>query len=459
MIEYWRNALGFFIQLFPCALLFVITLDQDNLKYERKRIIIFLGMVIMVLALIFPIVMWASCPAFVTARQFGNIYMLFAVMIMFILIKFFSYEDKTKKILITCLVLFYATTQYMIANFLCCYFPSRSIGDALEVYNYLMFWLFLIEAILTLPPTYLFMKNVVAPHLKDSSLVDLKREFKFSIIFTLLYFIFLIIVMSSNSLLYHGVWINELGVIITSLSIICIIAFAFNFWNLFYELRRIREENLIKNQIMLQDVQYQKINKEIENSKQFRHDLRHHMRTLQNLISNNDNQKALDYIGTFINEKQSFGEFDYCRNFTINTLLNYYLNWAQSEGIAYEVQAHCSELSIAATDLTVILGNCLENAILACRRTKSKKIILKMGIVKKTFAISLINSCEEIKLVKDQEISDDFISINNFVSIRSSGYGLTSIENTVAKYGGSIKCRYDQSSQEFTTRIILNLDN
>lgn len=458
MIEYIRNASGFFIQLFPCALLFVTAIDQDNLKYQRKRIIIFFGLIIMTLALIFPILMKLSSPTYITASQFGNIYMVFAIIIMFIFIQVFSHEDVTKKLLITCLILFYATMQYMIANFLCCYFPSELMIGTHEVYNKLMFWLFLIEAIITLPPTYLFMQKIVEPHLKNSSLAELKREFKFSIVFTLLFFLFLIVVMSSNSLLYNGIWINELGVIITFLSIICIIAFALNFWTLFYELRRIRDESLIKNQIVIQEIQYQKINKEIENSKRARHDLRHHMRALQTLINNNENQEALNYISNFVNEKQNFGEFVYCENFTINTLLNYYLNWAQSEGIVCEVQVNCNKISVAPTDLTIILGNCLENAILSCRNTSSKKIVLNIGIVKTALAISLINSCEEIKFLKRREISKDFMPVSAFISIRSSGHGLKSVETTAAKYDGSVKCRYDQIAQEFTTRIILNLD-
>ena len=458
MVDYFRNALGFFIQLFPCALLFVTTLDQDSLKYSRKRIIKFFTIIIIIMALVFPIIMKAMCPAFVTARQFGNIYMLFSVTIMFILIRWYSFEDATKKLLITCLVLFYATMQYMIANFICYYFPGDMPVDALDVYPSLLFWVFLVEVIVMLPPVYLFMKNVVAPHLKDSSLIDLKREFKFSIVFTLLYFVFLIIAMSSNSLLYHGVWIEGLGSIITFLSIVCIIAFALNFWTLFYELRRIREDNLIKNQIMIQELQYQNITKEIDNSKRLNHDLRHHLRTLQTLIKNDQNQEALDYISGFVSEKHSFDELNYCANFTINTLLNYYLSWAQSEGIVCEVKASCDKLSISASDLTIILGNCLENAIFACRKATTKKIVLKMGIVQNNFAIILVNSCEEIMLAKNQEISDEFMNIKAFASIRSSGYGLTSIENTVAKYGGSLKCRYDQENHEFTTRIMLKLD-
>lgn len=458
MIEYLRNALGFFIQLFPCALLFIAALDEDCLRYKRNSTIKIFGITILLLALFFPKAMNIVYSFQITASQFGNIYMLIAIIIMFIMIQLLSSDVIIKKLLITCLVMFYATTQYIIANFFAVYLPIESSFLSSEVYNSLLFWLFSIETLIMLPPSYLFMKKVVRSHLKESLLYDLKREFKLTIILTLLYFFFLIIVISSNSLLNYGFWGNKVAVLITFSSIVCIIAFALNFWILFYELRRIKEESLIKNQITVQKIQYQKISKEIENSKRVRHDLRHHMRTLQTLINKGKIDEALEYIYTFTEESQEFDEQQYCKNFTINTLLCYYINWAQDEGINCTVTAQCDEISIAPSDLTILLGNCLENAILSCRNTQDKKIILKIGIVGANFAIMLTNSCNEIHPTGIKQINNEFLSVNSFASMRSSGYGLKSIENTAKKYNGVVKCRYDKVSHEFTTRIILNLE-
>lgn len=453
MIDFLRNSAGFFIQLFPCILLFLVSLNEDGLRFCRKQIILFFLLINIVLSLLFPYIMQYVVQLNITPELFGNFYMLFVVVIMLILFQFISNEALIKKLLIICFILFYATIQYFVANCLITIVSNNANLMANEVYGPFAFWVFFLETIIMLPPSYLFMVKIVRPHLAESSIFDLKREFKFIIIVTLFYFGLLIIIMS---ILYNGPWGNNIAILITVSSLICICALSLNLWILFHEMRRVREESMIKNQMTIQEIQYQKINKEIENAKRTRHDIRHHMRTLQTLIEKGDSDMALGYIYKITKNTQSLDEQEYCENFTINTLLCYYINWAKSENIVCNVIAKCGDVPIDAPDLTILLGNCLENAILSCREVDNKKLILKIGVVGTTFAVELTNSCKEVHLIGSRQNDNDFLPINSFTSLRSSGYGLKSIENTVYKYDGTVRCRYDKIKHEFTTRIILN---
>lgn len=454
MIDFLRNSVGFFIQLFPCVLLFLVSLNEDDLRFHRNQIILFFLLINLVLSLLFPYIMQYILQLNITPELFGNCYMLFAVIIMLVVFQFISNEALIKKLLLICFTLFYAAIQYFVANCIITIITNNANLMTTEVYSPFAFWVFFLGTMVMLPPSYLFMIKVIRPHLAESSLFDLKHEFKFIIIVTLFYFGVLIIIMS---ILYDGPWGNNSAILIMVSFLICICALSLNLWVLFYEMRRIREESMIKNQMMIQEIQYQKIDKEIENAKRTQHDIRHHMRILQTFIEKGNSDSALDYICTITNNSRSFDEQQYCENFTINTLLCYYINWAESEEVICNVIAKCGDIPVDAPDLTILLGNCLENAILSCRKVKNKRIILKIGIVGSTLAVVLTNSCKEIFPTGSRQNNKDFLSINSFVSLRSSGYGLKSIENTVKKYDGVVKCRYDNMKNEFTTRIILNL--
>lgn len=451
MIDYLRDCGGFVLQLFPCTILFIAALHDDTLHHLRKRIGLFFLILNIVLAFVFssiPRVIKMSIPV----ELYANCYMVIAIFIVIILFHLLSSENITKKLFIMCLILFYATTQFMIVNFLITVVVSFQ-DRMVNIYSDFSFISYFAENLVMFPPAYLFMVRVVRPHLHESSLLDLKREFKLVIIVILFYFGLLTLIIS---LFYSEPWASGNAILIAFSFLICICALSLNLWILFYEFRRIREESILKNQMMIQEMQYQKINKEIENAKRSHHDVRHHMRALQRYIKNGNNEQALEYIDNITDNLQNFDEQHFCENFIINSLLCYYISWAQSEGAVCRVSARCGDISIDASDLTILLGNCLENAILSCQRTIDKKIDLKIGMVGVALAVNLTNSCNQIHPTTLKLIdSDDYLPISYFASLRSSGYGLKSIENAARKYGGEVKCRYDKDNNKFITRIIL----
>ena len=63
----------------------------------------------------------------------------------------------------------------------------------------------------------------------------------------------------------------------------------------------------------------------------------------------------------------------YCENEAANLIFSSFAGRAESCGVPLNIQAHIPQLiSVAETDLCVLLSNALENALRACRRMKAE---------------------------------------------------------------------------------------
>jgi len=111
-------------------------------------------------------------------------------------------------------------------------------------------------------------------------------------------------------------------------------------------------------------------------------------------------------------------------------------------------------IKILSTDLAIILGNALDNAIEACSKLNNKEKIIQLFIQPQNETI--------IITVKNPVIED--IDTLNFTSTKPyskwHGYGIISMKEIAAKYGGNIALTC--TNHLFTVSAILNnisLDN
>jgi sensor histidine kinase regulating citrate/malate metabolism len=105
-------------------------------------------------------------------------------------------------------------------------------------------------------------------------------------------------------------------------------------------------------------------------------------------------------------------------------------------------------INISDTDLCIIFGNCIENAIEACRRIKSEKFIkIKSKTINKILSITIDNSF-------DGSIKK---AAGNYLSLKreGEGIGISSVKSVVRKYGES--AQFDVKGNIFQVAIILPL--
>lgn len=127
------------------------------------------------------------------------------------------------------------------------------------------------------------------------------------------------------------------------------------------------ERDILHSQLTTLANQTDSINRNIEELKIYRHDIRHHVATILSLLDNNDIDSVKDYIlkqGDFITP---FPITSYCTNVNINAILSFYLGKAKEAGIEIKTQLDIpSELPFEDTELSMVLANSIDNAYQAC---------------------------------------------------------------------------------------------
>ena len=189
-----------------------------------------------------------------------------------------------------------------------------------------------------------------------------------------------------------------------------------------------------------------------------RHDMRHHFHLLERLLNEEQYAEAKAYLQATADSSDTAGMRSFCNDPMINALLQYYADECDNHGIRFEVKAEITQCFAALNDMTVLLGNCLENAVLSCRQLPGERVIrLKIGQVNSTLAILLENSCGHIQLAPSIKQTDGYLPASAFLSEQGEGLGLGSIEHTAKKYDGAAEFRY--SPPLFYTRISLEQPN
>ena len=119
--------------------------------------------------------------------------------------------------------------------------------------------------------------------------------------------------------------------------------------------------------LALQRTQYADLQAHMEEIRRARHDLRQHQRIIQSFLDSGDSQGLRAYLHSPAADTPTPPIRPYCRNTTVNTLLNYYASKFQAQGIRFEIQSDLpAALPLPEPDLCVILGNLAENALEAC---------------------------------------------------------------------------------------------
>ena len=205
-----------------------------------------------------------------------------------------------------------------------------------------------------------------------------------------------------------------------------------------------------KNHILeLQESAYHVQQRYLEDSARARHDFKHTIGTLK-ALSDAGNFKAIrDYLEEYTAAQPKNEIINYCKNTAVNAVLNHYMQLAQEADIRVTSEISLPEkLYVSDIDLCSILGNILDNALLACEEIPENDrymdLVVRPGADGKLYIV-VTNSFNGIVKRKD----------GNYLSTRrhGQGMGLKSISSIAEKYGGST--RFRQDGTEFHTDVVL----
>ena len=197
--------------------------------------------------------------------------------------------------------------------------------------------------------------------------------------------------------------------------------------------QKAQAENM-KQLMQLQEKQYEKISNHISQLRKNNHDARHHIRTLMSLANEGSLEEIKTYLTGFIENIPSGKGLFFCNDLMLNAILEYYYSYAKSRSIPIDIKTDVPEKVIDSADLSVLVGNLIENAVEAQENLADEEKFINLKI--KTFE-------DKIYFVVENAF-DGVINTKNgqYLSHKrdnqTAGIGLQSVREIVKKYNGEL---------------------
>ena len=179
----------------------------------------------------------------------------------------------------------------------------------------------------------------------------------------------------------------------------------------------------------------------------YKHDFHHHLQTLKGQLEAGEVDRAIAYIEQLDKNLQGVDTLLKTGNVTVDAILSAKIAQARAEGIAVTVQANLPrELTLSDLELSIILGNLLDNAIEACRKAEGEKFLrLTLRIKGNMLYFYLLNSAGK----KQTKIGSLFKTGKS----GAHGFGLHRAEAILRQHGGWVK--YNSEDGAFTSEFLV----
>lgn len=207
---------------------------------------------------------------------------------------------------------------------------------------------------------------------------------------------------------------------------------------------QLREASLLENHL-------ENIQASMKTLRQWKHDYHHHTQAMQMLLENQQYSELKTYLVQFNSDFTNLTSMVSTGNPTLDAILSSKILIAKSHGITVEQTIFLPEkLSIPQTDLCIVLGNLLDNAIEACNKLKNQQqppyINITIKIHKGMLYFKVVNSSNGIYLFDNKKL----------ISTKKQpehGYGFHNINKIVENYGGFFN--YEPENSSFAATIMI----
>lgn len=208
-----------------------------------------------------------------------------------------------------------------------------------------------------------------------------------------------------------------------------------------------QETALMNQQMEIQTDSIIALEKSYRDQRKATHDFRNQLQTIHDLLANGNSDAAFAYV-------QQLQGMQTTRVFTVNShhpivdaILNHKYQSAQEQGIDIQVQVNdLSSITLGTDILVVLLTNLLDNAIEACVRLNSNRVIQFRMIATESIYISIRNTSLPVT------IKEDHIQTTKEPK-KDHGYGLPCIQRLLNQLNAEFAFTYKDGWFEFAAEI------
>ncbi|MDE6032087.1 MAG: GHKL domain-containing protein [Oscillospiraceae bacterium] len=222
------------------------------------------------------------------------------------------------------------------------------------------------------------------------------------------------------------------------------------------ELIRVRRsEKELSEYIDIQRRGYDRVVRKMESTREYRHDMRHHLAVIEGLAKQGECDKIIEYASNLNGSFSRLEGMSYCKNPEINAILSEYIGRAESEGCTVTRNLTLPEmLPFEENDVCLVLANTIDNAINACSELPEEKRYINISAEYADghrLLVSVVNPCSHMV-----EFDENGLPVIDEHS-DEHGIGLRSVKRIVEKYNGFMRCMLENG--EFVFQAALFYDN
>jgi hypothetical protein len=259
----------------------------------------------------------------------------------------------------------------------------------------------------------------------------------------------LVFVPYDNSLMYLGRFLEMYVITVPMLFVML-----FLIYTMFYLAAHalVEQQNMLQKNAYLeiQAQQYHKLQAHVQETSRLRHDFRHQLTVLAEMLKTQSYPEMEQYLKQYISSV-SGTPLLYCSSSAVNAILNHYTAICQASGISIQLSIRLKErCSIEDIDFCVLLGNLLENAIDGCRHLQEEQ---------RHITLTVLQSAEHILVLQIRNPYEGTLLIQKGKLLSSKhegeGQGLKSVQMIAEKYNGVLRLQHEK--QMFNVKVLLNL--
>ena len=178
-----------------------------------------------------------------------------------------------------------------------------------------------------------------------------------------------------------------------------------------------------------------KVSKEMRG---YKHDFHHHLQTLKGQLEAGEIERALAYIEQLDTQLMQVDTLLKTGNVSLDAILSAKIAQAKAEAITVTVKANVPDiLTISDLELSIVIGNLLDNAIESCRTVTGERFI--------RIYFSMLNTAGP----KKKKTGSLFATHKDGVH----GFGLRRAEAILEEHGGWVK--YNSEDGAFTSEFLV----
>lgn len=323
-------------------------------------------------------------------------------------------------------------------------FPALAVQDYRWSFSLMLFG---VEAVLSVP-VFLYMRSIYTPAVeKEPSSLEWRYLWLIPVTFYLMWYY----------VLYGSVTHSSLEIALQPKNTLFLLAINVGAFLIYYVVTRlILEQNKTlelqekNHQLTMQAMQYKNLQEKITDARRAKHDVRHHIALMQEYLADGKLDALQEYLGRYNESLPNDSLVRFCANTAANAVLLYFAQQAKDNDIDYIVRVQIpDDIFVSDTDISVLFGNLIENALEACINESSndRKILIRAGLTGNSFCLTVDNTFSG----KPRYAND-----GRLVSTKHKGPGLgtQSVRSIAAHYNGV--CRFEAKDGMFYVSVMCN---